>query len=78
MEESKEKKVKVKTVILPDGTYGTQVVEESVGGKSNDNESASHFRELIMNNSFMASSLVRTLMKLLIVIPHDQYNKYAS
>jgi hypothetical protein len=76
-EEKKETKPRVKTVILPDGTYGTQTVDES-NSKSVDQEQPSKFRELLMSNSFIASSLTRTLMKLLLVVPPTQYNRFAA
>ncbi|CAD8125535.1 unnamed protein product [Paramecium sonneborni] len=66
-----ENKQVVKTVILPDGTYGTQVVE-----KQDTEEHVSKLRELLMQNSFLASSLSRAFIKLLSKI--QEFNKYSS
>ncbi|CAD8103287.1 unnamed protein product [Paramecium primaurelia] len=66
-----ENKQVVKTVILPDGTYGTQVIE-----KQDNEEHVSKLRELLMQNSFLASSLSRAFMKLLSKI--QEFNKYSS
>lgn len=63
--------MQIKTVVLPDGTYGTQIKQAEV-------EHISKLREYLMNNSFISSSLTRTLMKLLLKIDNSEFNKFGS
>lgn len=77
------KKVKVKTIILPDGTYGTEVVTESTeskAGKKEALESKSPLREQLVKTQMLISVLSTALMKLVYSIREDvsKFNRYGS
>jgi len=78
------KKIKVKTIILPDGTYGTEVVNESTEGKGGikkePSESNSPLRENLIKNQILISVLSTSLMKLVYHIRGDvsKFNRYGS
>lgn len=58
-----EKKVKFKTVILPDGTYGTQMITE--GEQDHHEENLSQFVSFFKNSPNLSSLLVTMILKLL-------------
>lgn len=68
-------------MILPDGSYGQEIVEESdIIHHEEGDESNSKFREFLINNSYLSSAMVRTLLKLLYRIRNDvsQFNKHSA
>ncbi|KRX00780.1 Armadillo-type fold [Pseudocohnilembus persalinus] len=80
-EQQVEKKVKVKTVILPDGSYGQKIIEENdIAAHEQGDNIESKFRQFILTNSILASSLARTTMKLLYRIRNGTkvFNKYSA
>lgn len=75
-----QKKTKVKTVVLPDGTYGTVTVQEEAphSGARKPSEtisadenglSGSPLREFIIKNQFLSSSLIVSLVRLTLRLP---------
>ena len=81
--EAPVKKVKVKTIILPDGTYGTEVITETgteKGGKKEEVENKSPLRENLLKNHILVSVLSTSLMKLVYHIRGDvaKFNRYGS
>jgi hypothetical protein len=89
--EEKKTQTRTRTVILADGTYGTEVISEA-NIKSNGlkclfnllemdqtDETASFLRTNMLTSSFFASSVVITLLKLIYKLRGDaKYNLYAS
>jgi len=79
--EEKKPQVRTRTIILADGSYGTEVVSEAEAKKSAAEETrASYLRENLLSSSFFAASVVVTLLKLLYRIRGESqtYNLHAS
>ena len=52
----KEAKMKTKTIILPDGTYGVEIIEEDDDfGEAFDENKVSKTRKFLLHHSFFAS-----------------------
>lgn len=79
MKPEKQKKTKIKTVILPDGTYGQQLVEES-DEILPESQAQSKFRSFLINNSYLSSTMTRTILKILLALKDEPpvYDKYAT
>jgi hypothetical protein len=73
-----EKKVITKTVILSDGTYGTQTVEIDANEYSRQKENMKYLRTFILEtNFFFSTNLVEALTRILINISeNDKENQY--
>ncbi|KAL4477504.1 hypothetical protein ABPG74_002654 [Tetrahymena malaccensis] len=74
---------KYKTVILADGSYGTEVIEEKEARKQSidaNEQQDSQFRIILSQYSYIGSIAARTLLKLVFKIKLDakKYNKYTS
>jgi len=79
--EEKKPQVRTRTIILADGSYGTEVVSETQAKRSAQEETrSSYLRENLLSSSFFASSVVVTLLKLLYRIRGESqtYNLHAS
>lgn len=78
---SDKPQVRTRTVVMADGSYGTEVISETEAKKTaNLEEGKSFLRENLLTSSFFASTVVVTLLKLLYRIRNDTqvYNPYAS
>jgi coatomer subunit beta len=75
-----EKKIITKTVILPDGTYGTQTVQIDANEYSRQKENMKYLRTFILEtNFFFSTNLVEALTRILISIKeNDIENQYFS
>lgn len=67
----------VKTIILPDGTYGTQVIDEHELLKAPKEETLV-FREFIVDDSILGGIMVRNISKMFYRLRGESalYNKY--